>query len=411
MPQHNTSTGLFSGRSVPRHAFDTQAAAYPNVHVLRGRAAALDAQPLLAQLARNSGQTGEADSLGYLLTTPNTVEKTPYVLTIGSRGGHHAEPTGAVSLFEYRSAGLSTRVFFTADWAGRRSVLAPPMLRAQTAAIAARALIQRGAHFVQILFSETHHSEEELRSREGHLTHHAAVPPDGFAEQTIADEFRIPPSSRIQCQWALREREIPAYLQLLPTFDATLARIGQRTRSNLRYYRRRAEIDLGAHFVATPTISLDEFLVFNRECTYAVPEPIAIHRYRTLSAFPNIAFRGVRDRHRRWLSLVGVRHQGTFVEIDWQMNRDDLPSRSLGIVMRSYLIDHEIACGRTRLYIEGGTPQPIARSFLTHRVAELSVKRESAYIRTLTRLVPWVFPAKNYIGQTLVHPDLHWKSW
>jgi hypothetical protein len=130
-----------------------------------------------------------------------------------------------------------------------------------------------------------------------------------------------------------------------------------------------------------------------------------------LGGLPNAGLRGIRDREGRWLSLVGLRRQNRFAEIDWQMNRADLPAHSLATVLRSYLIEHEIAQGSTRLYIEGGTPQPIIRSFAKRRIAELTVRRDSWYVRLLERFASVVFPPKNYVGQTLINPDLHWKRW
>jgi hypothetical protein len=365
--------------------------------MLRGRDAILAVQPLLAEFVRSTGQTGEADSLAYFLSTPDAVRKIPCLILVGEA----ENLLGAVLLFEYRAGFGRTRVFATADGSGRRDVLARPEMRAAVAAFAARTLVEMGAQIVHLAFSETH-----LDLEDSPLT----VPSSGMAEQAIAAEFRVN-SRRVQAEWTLLEREIPAFLPLLPSFNQTLARIGQRTRSNLRYYRRRAELDLGCTFEPRVEISREEFLAFNRECSYAVEDSLAEFRYRMLGGLPNAGLRGIRDREGRWLSLVGLRRQNRFAEIDWQMNRADLPAHSLATVLRSYLIEHEIAQGSTRLYIEGGTPQPIIRSFAKRRIAELTVRRDSWYVRLLERFASVVFPPKNYVGQTLINPDLHWKRW
>jgi hypothetical protein len=316
---------------------------------------------------------------------------------------------GAILLFEYKAGLAGARVFASGDGSGRRDVLAAPELRARMAAFAARTLIEQGAHLVQIAFCETHNSYGEVRTK---LDPEAVpdVPHEGVAEQVIAAELRGA-GRKISAQWTLREMEVPAYLPLFATEQATLARIGQRTRSNLRYYRRRAELDLGARFEASAQITREEFLAFNRVCTYSVPDAMAGFRYDAVKRLAPGCLRGVRDGAGRWLSLVGTRRHDGFVEIDWQMNRADLPQYSLGTVMRAYLIEHEIGLGSTRLYIEGGTPQPIGRSFVKQRLGELTVKRDSAYVRLLERFASVVFPPKNYVGQTLIHPDLHWKRW
>ncbi len=376
----------------------------PRVQFLRGRSAILAMQPRLADLAQRCGQTGEADSLAYFLSTPDAVRKTPHMLLI-----HRDDQlAAAVLLFEYRFGPFGTRVFATADGTGRRDVLAPPAMRARTAAFAARTMIGRGAQIVHLAFSETHRDVQE--GWDGSSTS-ALTPPRGYGRSTVARELAAAREGGVRAHWGFLERTIPAFLPLAPTFDQTLAHIGQRTRSNLRYYRRRAEADLGAVFVPEPKLTLEQFLAFNRECTYAVPEALATFRYQTFSKYPHFALRGLRDREGRWLSLVGTRRQNHFADLDWQMNRDDHRQHSLATVMRSYLIEHEIALGSTRLYIEGGTPQPIQHSFLPEQVSELTIKRDSAFVKLLEYLDTRIFPPKNYIGSTLRNPEIAWSSW
>jgi hypothetical protein len=347
----------------------------------------------LALLARNSSQTGEADNLAYFLSTPYSLKKIPWLLTVGD-AARPGTLIGAVLLFEYRIGFWGTRVFAGSDRSGRRDVIAAPEMRAQVAAMAARTLLRQGAHIVYTTFSAAFRDDE------------SGGVPAGLAQHAVAAELR---AIRERTQWSLEEREIPSHLPLLPTFDETLARIGQRTRSNLRYYRRRAETDLGARFVTAVDITVEQFLAFNRECKYAVPDAEARLRYETAHAQPNFGMRGVVDSAGRWLSLVGVRRHNGFIEIHWQMNREELPAYSLATVMRSMLIDDEIAHGFTRLYIEGGTPQPIGRSFVPLRIDELMVKRDSFYVRLLERLASVVFPAKNYVGEKLRRTDLLWR--
>jgi len=394
--QQTSTTQLFRFQAPSRPAQAVEDT--PSALILRGRQAVLEAQPLLAKLAEFTAQTGEADAVEHFLSTPDAIKKVPHLLLIGDPARAAAGLTGAVLMFEYRTPLAGTRVFATADGAGRRGVLAPPGQRAHTAALAANIFLELGAHIVHLAFCEGHSSFESLPD-----------PENGVSAHDIASELEARGPHQPDARWSFREIEIPSYLPLLPTFDATLARIGQRTRSNLRYYRRRAEHDLGSIFVPIATPTLEEFLAFNLECTFAVPEQLATFRYRTYNAQPNHCIRGVRDRSGRWLSLVGTRRHSGFVEIDWQMNRDGLPAASLATVMRSYLIAHEISLGSTRLYIEGGTPQPIGYSFHRQRVGELTVTRNSRYVQLLKRFAPHLFPPKNYIRQILLNPELQWK--
>jgi hypothetical protein len=384
---------------------DHPAVASTQIRLLRGRKAILQMQPLLAEIARTSGQSGETDGIAYFLSTPDAARKRPCVLLFSQSAS--AAPSAAVLLFEYLAGPIGTRVFATADGSGRRDVLAPPELRAHTAAFAARTLIARGAQIVHLAFNEGHLDHEPEASGPHVIARNRFA---GLAEQPVVAGFRSADGPCPAAEWTLLEREIPAFLPLLPTFNATLARIGQRTRSNLRYYRRRAELELGCTYEANPAITLQQFLVFNRTCSYAVPEELAAFRFYALARLPHASLRGIRDRDGRWLALVGIRRQNQFVDIDWQMNRAELPAQSLATVLRSYLIEHEISLGSTRLYIEGGTPQPIIHSFVKQRIGELTVKRNSTCVHLLERFASSVFPAKNYIGRTLTNPELHWRS-
>ena len=380
---------------LPKHHGYPAEPVEPTLRLLRGSPAILAVQPMLADLAAQCDQAGEADNLAYFLSTPDALKKTPYLLLIGA--SRH-RPAGAVLLFEYRFGPLATRVFSTADISGRRSVLARPELRAETAALAARTLIQRGAQVVHVTFSETHSGAGQKRDPPAELS---------SAESQIALELGAG-KGLLPREWTFAHRDVPTYLALHETYDKTLAAIGKRTRTHLRYYRRRSELDLGATFVPEVKLTLEEFLAFNRECMYAVPQELAAWRFRSLSTVAGGALRGVHDGLGRWLSMVGLRRQNGFAEIDWQMNRDALPTYSLSTVMRSYLIEHEVAQGSTRLYFEGGTWQPIVHSFTNERLGELSMRRRSLYSRLLTRFASRVFPSRNYLGQTLSNPEIRW---
>jgi hypothetical protein len=205
-------------------------------------------------------------------------------------------------------------------------------------------------------------------------------------------------------------REIPDYLPLLETFDATLARIGQRTRSNLRYYRRRAESQLGCNYVPEVTMEKAEFLAFNRECMYAVPDNVAAWRYDALRGLSVPVFMGMKDRDGRWLSLLGGRRNETETEILWQMNREGLAVHSLSLVMRSYFMEHEIAEGMRRMYIEGGTPHPMRFSFVKDSVTDLVVLRRSPLLMLMSRLAPYFVKHDNELATMLLDKSVYRES-
>jgi hypothetical protein len=214
-----------------------------------------------------------------------------------------------------------------------------------------------------------------------------------------------------QARIATRRRSVPRYLPLGGTFDATLATLGDDTRRNLRRYRRRVEWDLGAHFVAEVEMSRDRFLAVNRASTHPLEEAVAVWRYDLLTKVAGPVFCGVRAADGRWLSLLGGRRRPGIIDIDWQMNLAGMPRYSLSTVMRSFLLEHEIAQGTGRLAFVGGTPHPMRHSFVCSNATDVIVQRQSARAWLLRRLARWIFPKKSFLGQALRDKSLRWTAW
>ncbi len=324
----------------------------------------------------------------------------------GESNDGNAKLEAAVLLFEYKSVfGLGLRVFSSSDGSGRRNVLAPAETRAQVAGMACRVLLERGAQAIHLAFDEGYGDEREAcRCEEGIASRELR---GGHAQRELAEALAGTGGKR-KIRWAVFEHEMPLYLRLEKTYAATLARIGARTRSNLRYYRRRSELALGCHFVAEARVSLEELVAFNRVCAYSVLEEEVQRRFQTLGR--GFFLCGIRDGKGDWLALLGGRKQNGFVEIDWQMNRADLPQLSLSTVMRAYLMEYEVGLGSRRLYFEGSTTHPIVQSFTKGRVTELTVKRDTLYVRSLERFARVLFPPKNYLAQMLRKSDLVWRT-
>ncbi len=323
--------------------------------------------------------------------TEDALKKIPHLVLVGAGrqpGGTLVhEPIAALLIYEYRVLGCGTKVFCTDDTTGRRSLIAPPNARMKIAKTAANALMRSGALVVLQTFQELHSGEDqELHSGEDQELHSAEDQEMCSGED---ERGRPPPMSRSSTlaktrrRFATVLREIPSYLPLESTMDATLAKIGQRTRSNMRYYRRRAESQLGCTFIENVRISRFAFKAFNRQCTYAVKNEEAGLRYDAISEVPGMFLCGILDREGRWLSMIGARRYHDMVEIDWQMNRHDLPASSLSTVMRAYFIEQEIRLGTRKMYIEGGTPHAMRFSFATARVSDLVVAKRSPLLLLL----------------------------
>jgi hypothetical protein len=354
--------------------------------------------PLLVQIGALAGESHDVEDLHYLLSTAELSKKRPRLLLLPAEGDEPAVTgfTAAVLLFEYSiPVGLGwsfgrSGIYASIDLTGRRVVFARRTVRARVAARAARFLIEYGhAHIVHIVFSQ--------------------MPDDPQAEIAIREVGDTQQPMQRGGFWSLKETRNKEYLSLGPTFSATLARVGPHTRWNLRYYRRRTERDLGCTYIPNAQVGLDEFVAFNKECSHATADPQK--RYENLKALKRPLFAGIQDREGRWLALVGGRRRTREVEIDWQMNRHNVPLYSISTVLRSSLIEHEVGLGTTRLYIAGGTRQHIGNYFVEENLCELTVRRRSRSAALLIWLIRRFQPQKNPLAKIVSDPRQIWHGW
>lgn len=358
---------------------------------IRGLRQVLDFLPLLRSLAARSGQLGAVDYLEYFLTNPYVGTKTPCLFLVGRSGSLNDSASaadhlyGAVLMYEYRILGFGTKVYTTDDDGGERTVIAAPSARPWIAGRVAGTLIREGARMVLItLRAEGQSTIEALRSSSS--------------------------CERSSPLWTTRERQMQRSLVLGTTYDETLATMGKHTRRNLRAFRRRAEAELGTTFVPNAEVSREEFLTLNLICSYPVPDHVAGWRYETAARLDGGFTTGVKSSDGRWLSLLGGRrHHGT-TEVAWQMNREDLAEFSLCTVMRSYLLEHEVALGMGKLSFEGGTPHSMQSAFTSETVVDLLACNRSLPANLLRRYAPRFLPPKNIVSQMLSSPDTVWRS-
>ena len=367
------------------------------IHIVRGCDSILRLQRVLADLSVRCGQPGVMDDVGYFLSKPGTLKRVPHLLLFSSAAVLDLERVtaddllGAVLVYRYMVLGCGIGIFSTNDRSGRGTLVAPAALRSTLAEIATRRLMDRGVFAVLISFR------------------------DGDADNPKKGSDKSQPvvgstANDKTAQWVWRQREMPDYLPLEETFDGTLAKIGTRTRRNMRYYRKRAEAELGCVIVPRVQISEREFLDFNRECMYAVPGKVASWRYQSLENLGTPLFMGIKDKGGRWLSLLGGRRHHDGTEILWQMNRSGLSPYSLSIVMRSYFMEHEIAHGMRKLYMEGGTAHPMRFSFVNDKVTDLVVVRRSRLGLVVPTLAQLFIKPDNDLALMLLDKSLYGRS-
>ena len=368
-----------------------------------GHAAVLAHRPALKELATRSGQIDSAEDLAYFLEKPGLMRRTPHLLLLrkpaqSNESTHaptaHASKTdassdlqsnaapglcGALLVNEYRPLGYATRAFAASDRSGRGVLLAAPEDRLQLALEAGSRLFQAGAKIV-LLTIQCGASEQETAAALGHIP---------------------------GAQWAVRTRTQATHLQLASSFDATLASLGQKTRSNLRYYRRRAETELHCRFVPDVKLTLPEFVEFNRCSTFPLPERTLKWRLGVQRALKQPYLMGLQDGDGRWLSLIGGRRFGASTEILWQMNRTGLQRHSIVSAMRSYHMEHEIGLGARELYIEGGTPHSMQNSFQSEPITDIIFVR-TRLKRSVSAFARRYIPTDNLLAEMLFDPATQW---
>ena len=366
------------------------------IHVVSGTSSILRLQPVLNELSARCGQLGAMDDVGYFLNKPGILRRVPHLLVVSKAPSLDFEKltaddlVGAALLYKYKVLGCGIGTYTTNDRSGRGSLVAPAAIRSTLAEMVSRMLMDGGALAVLISF------------RDGEATNEEGVSKNRLSGVSATNDKTT--------RWAWRERETADYLLLENTFEATLAKIGQRTRRNMRYYRKRAEAELGCQFVPAVQINRREFLEFNRDCMYAVSAKVASWRYDSLKDIGTPLFMGIKDKDRRWLSLLGGRRHHAATEILWQMNRDGLSLYSLSLVMRAYFMEHEISHGMTRLYMEGGTAHPMRYSFVNDKVTDLVAMRRSWPALLVRRLAKHLVKRDNELAVMLLDQSLYGDS-
>ena len=359
--------------------------------VLRGRAAILRIQPVLVRLSSLCEQTGAMDYLEYFLTGPDNLKKIPYLVLVGKRSNSNLaelraeDLKGAVLVYEYKVLGMPSRVFTTSDFNGSRAVIALPAERTKISASVGRYLMAHGAQVVMLSYAgEGNEKWSEC-----------------FDGSVAGDKKRL---------WTTQTREVGATIVLEKTPDETLAAMGKHTRRNLRYYRRKAEAELGCTFEGDVKTVLNkaQLIELNAASTHPVSEVVLERRYRTMKELDGLFCVGVKTPDGQWMGLLGGRRHHGVSEIDWQMNRGGLEKYSVGTVIRAYLIEHEIEIGTDRLFFEGGTPHSMRNAFISEKAVDIVVAQRSLFVSLLRRLAHWS-PPKNFLLQTLVDSALRWE--
>ncbi|MDE1178732.1 MAG: GNAT family N-acetyltransferase [Edaphobacter sp.] len=358
-----------------------------DLRVTRNASAILAMQPALTELGRRVGQAGAVDDLRYFLSWLELRGKKPCLVTLGrdssfAEDGSFNHLEAAVLLYEHCVSGFGLGIYASCDGIGRRALVPPAIDSSRFALEVCGVLLDQGARGILLSFRH---------------------------EEAFFDPSQMPIlCGGMKIRWASRERTTPSYLLLRRTVNETLEQMGARTRKHLRYYRRRAESQLGCEFVAEATIERGEFLELNRNSSYPCDSETAAWQYDAIHMASDPVFCGLRDRDGRWLSVACGLRSNRNMEVFWQTNRNDMKPYSLATVMRAFLIEHEIKKGTRRLFFQGGTSHSMSHSFVEERCTDLMVMRDSFIGRAIPSLFERYIPRENPINEFLVEPGLAW---
>jgi len=333
--------------------------------LISGSSDLLSAAQHLEEIGEKCGQKNVAARLRFLLTVPYFGNKLPHAVLLYNQNN---ELSAAVLVLEYRWRNLGLGIFSPMDPDGDLTVLSAPDLQCASASRAAEFLMQKQARAVYLV----------VRSAEA-------------ATQIV----NSPPIT-------ILHRDLRRTLSLLSSLGETLASMGPRSRRNLRNFSRRAMKEFGAVFYPDCDISENDLIEINRVCAYPVPDWVSSWRYHSTHTIPGGFIAGLRSGTGEWLSLLGGRRYGDITIIDWQMNRIDLGSISIGTAMRYFQTEHEISVGCKWLRFNGSTPHSIQNAFQREAVTDLLWMRSPYSLNLVRRLWARLLPDSNRLKALLI---------
>lgn len=355
-----------------------------------GRKPVLARARLLEELAGGCGQSGAMHGLSYLLDQEYTARKVPYLVCFEDDSG---TLVGAVLVFEYKVYGWPTGILATGDRFGVRTVVGPESLRLQLAARACSLLLRQGAALVLVSLkyaADLPHDEPKAEERGG---------------------------KRL---WATQTRVVYDSLPLGGTVQETLAQLGKRTRTHLRYYQRRLEKAESCVFVPSVGDAIDSrdklFLTeLNRRSLDPMNQAAFDLQFRSALSLPGGFISGLRSGQGQWLALVGGWRQGDTTWVQWQTNAAGYEDLSVGTALRAYLIDEEVGRGSKRLSFHGGTSHSMSHAFVEDRVLDLVATRAGLAAGLVAQGTPRLYRAfpslverGNFVGDVLCGERLSW---
>jgi hypothetical protein len=150
-----------------------------------------------------------------------------------------------------------------------------------------------------------------------------------------------------------------------------------------------------------------ELHIVNANCLNPVPFALFKLQYWAACHLPGGFLLGLRGPNDEWIGLIGGWRQDTATVLHWQTNISGYEKASIGTVMRSYFIEHEIARGARTLTFYGGTPHTMQHPFVQDQASDLVLRRNTLRASAMVLLgrgiaaAQSVFGRVNFVAETL----------
>ncbi len=192
-------------------------------------------------------------------------------------------------------------------------------------------------------------------------------------EQTI--DTPLPALAPFETRW--RYSHIGSELSLEGGFEGFLSRLRPRSRRNYRYFRRRAEAEMGLSFVRD--VGQEDAIAAVKQLhgvgLHFIPEKQALLTEAAIRQTMGSFAMGLRLPDGQWLSYLSGWRRDDITYVEFQLNDHRHQAASISTVMRTCLLEYEAARGTSRIIFIGGSTDALGRYCEPSRSLDLLVTR------------------------------------
>jgi len=213
------------------------------------------------------------------------------------------------------------------------------------------------------------------------------IPTTGLERDAIQ---KIVDSRPLDVHYSIVEHH--SIVELEPSYEAFLDKLGKRTRRNFRYYRRRLEAEGHTYVEGIPPAEFERAAYKLLEKDVVGADRDGIHRcLGMLATVKDPLYVGLRHQNGEWLSILGGWRERDYGVVFFQMNNDkDFPQSALCVALRGYLIEALISAKIPNLLFWGGVGPPLRRYCRILPATGVHLDLPTFGWRTSRRLIGWI---------------------